>query len=674
NKTDLNTNISLSKLIEHKEINPTSEGFKKEFLIVCNTIKKLFDKVTTRHHSNMIHITLEQILIPGKPGEDSTESISATPEQSEKNKTDTAESSQNQLDSKQVLQENEDSSIELIEKIIKTAYTQAINAKDQGLSDSPEADGSCTEETDCVLDDLFEISISENQTTAFIKKTKKFDGNSQLPVLPDIQDMLRQKQISYGILDDEAIKTWMSKSSVEKIVIASGLEPVHGHDGEIKYHFETNFTNPGKISDDGSIDFRERGDIPYVRKTDLLAQKTPSKEGKPGISVSGINIPVNEVNDPVFVPGPGTELSEDGLAIHAAIDGQPHLDALGTVSVNPELVIPGDIDFETGNIDFKGNIVVKGMIKEGFTVKGINLTAKEIEGGTIDLSGDLNISAGITDSTISAQGNIYAKFINHSTIMGFGNLCVSKEIIDSNIIISGSCQNQTGHIISSNITAKLGIEAGKIGTTASKPAKLMVGMDEHIEMLKKQVEESLEKSMNKSTSLKDDIIKLEDKDQELYRQISEKAHIQDRAQIEIKELEKSIPELEKSNDRVKLQQISKDIQKLIDRAKDAEKELNTIFETQDSIANEIERLKNQINLSEETNKKLVLERKALKDFSKKNTPIAIVSIAKTITQDSIVRGPHASIILKEDTSRCKIQELASQDEGIKFHEMTISDI
>jgi len=550
--SDLKTDISLSSLIEHKQINPTPDDFQKEFIAICKTIQDLFDKVTTRHNADPVNLDLKELLNSKK--QENSQTDSTTPE--------------------------------FIAEIIKTAFTHAVNTDTPGSSKLAGADSSCTK------------------------------------------------------------------------------DPVSGHDGKIKFYFETKVTNPGKITEDGSIDFRERGDIPFANKEDLLAVKTPPQEGKTGIDASGATIPADEVVDPVFVAGPGTEMSEDGLSIHAAIDGQPHLDALGTISINQELVIPGDVDFETGNIDFKGNIVVKGIIKEGFTIKGMNLTAREIDGGVIDVSGDLNVSAGINDSTISTLGNIYAKFINNSNIMGFGNIVISKEIIDSNIVLSGSCLNPTGHIISSKIIAKSGIEAGKIGTSSSKPAKLKVGVDKHIKVLKKQINEALEASVSKSDLLKDEIKKFEDHDQALYQQISEKAHIQDRAQLEIKELKDSDTEGDKT----------KEIKKIVDKAKIAEQELNTIFGTQDNIAKKIEQLKDQNSILEEKNKNYVIEKKALKDFSKKASPQPVVTVAKTITQDTIIKGPHSSIIIKEDTSRCKIQELASGEEGVRFYEMNISDL
>ena len=645
NKNTLNTNISLLSLMEHKEIEATPDAYKNEFLLICKNILDLFDQVTAKNNSDPVKLDLRKIL-------------------------DTKESDAPRKD-----QPKDESAFSgLIEKILKSSFTRTKSKETQSVSNSPEDGDDKTDTGATTPKDYFKISISENQATATIKKIKEFDSNKPMPDLSDLHDMLEQEQISYGLLEDEAIETWISKSCVNQIVIATGEEKVSGHDGKVKFHFKTPYTNPGKITEDGSINFRERGDIPYVRKNDLLAVKTPAQAGKPGISVLGVPIPVEEVIDPVFVNGPGTELSEDGLSIHAAIEGRPHHDALGSITVSPELVIPGNVDFETGNIDFKGNIIVKGMIKEGFSVKGINLTVQEIEGGIIDLKGDLNISAGITDSTISAYGNIYAKFINNSNITGFGNLSVSKEIIDSNIMLSGNCRNPAGHIIASRVTAKLGVEAGKIGTSSSKPVKLRVGVDDHIETLKKQVTEALEASVSKSNLLKDEIKRLEDQDQELYQQISDKTHIQDRVHVEIKELKKLLPELKKSNDIIKLQQASSEIKNLNHATETAEKELNNIFKTQDIIAKKTKQLKDQINLLEEKNKTYVNEKKVLKTFSIKEKPLPVITVAKTITQDSVIKGPHTSLTLNKDISRCKIQELTVEEDGRRFHDMNISDI
>jgi len=611
---------SLLTILEHKEITPGPEVFQDEFIKICRAIKSVFDKFTSLHDIDPVRLDFSKIL-HNEP---------------EKEK-----------------QEKDSTLSEFIKKIITTAFLTPD--QNETSSESTEVSESTAPEGP------FTIEFSENKVKAYLKKNNT-DSDSLQPTLEDILELLQEHQISYGIVEDITINVWIENSFAEKIIIAQGEEPVPGYPGKIEYNFATEYTNPGKINDDGSIDFKDRGDIPFVSGDDVLAVKTPAKESKSGINVLGVPIQVEEFIDPVFTAGQGTKLSEDELTIQADIDGQPNLDAMGTITVNPELAISGDVDFETGNINFKGNIVVNGMVKEGFAVKGVNLTAKELEGAIIDLSGDLNVAAGITDSKISVQGNIYSKFINHSKIMAFGNLEISKEIIDSDIVLSGSCLNQSGHIIASKITAKMGIEAGKVGTASAKPARLNIGVDKHLDTLTEKIQESLTASVSKADLLKDEIKALEDEDQELYSKVSEKAHIQDRAQLDIKELQRTG---ESAN--------TMEIKKLEKQAKNAELELNKIFEAQDKIANDIDRLKKEVSIAEEKNKTFIREKKALKEFAKKDKPKPVITIAKTISQDTMIKGPNSSLILKEDASRCTIQELAKGDDSVQFHEMTISD-
>ncbi len=649
----LDSGPSLSDLMKHKHIRENPEAFKNEFIFLCDLISKEFIPFAENHQMDPDVFNYKNYFnLPGQ--------------------------SEHELEKEN---EKDFPPSELIELIIQKILTTAMDSTQPHPTQPPDTESIEKKETRTadedenphILDEFFTVTISEDKVTAFIEKKLPETGPSQYSAL-EILDLLRTKQIHYGILEDEAINTWLEKSTVNRIAIATGDAPDPGEDGTIAYHFETRFTNPGKINEDGSIDFRDRGQTPFVSVNDLLAQKKPARPGTPGMSVSGTPIEVGEIDDPVFEPGPGTQLSEDGKSILAAVDGQPHLDKLGTISVSPELVIPGDVDFETGNINFNGNIIVKGMIKEGFKVKGINLTVQEIEGGIIDLSGDLRVSDGITEGQISAQGNIYAKFINHSKIMGFGDLCVSKEIIDSSIVLSGKCINQTGHIISSKISAKLGIDAGRIGTEASKQSTLKVGIDEHVAILKEQVVEALEASVLKSNLLKDEIKALEDEDKALYQLISEKAQIQDRAQLDIKEMTKDLKALEKLNDPAQIQLVSDEIKSIRQTADTAEKELSSIFGKQDKIAADIQEFKNQLKTLEEKNKTLVREKKALKVFEQQQKPLPVVTVLKTIVQDTVIKGPHSSVVLFEDRSKCKIQELGSNESGMDLFEMTFCEL
>jgi uncharacterized protein (DUF342 family)/DNA-binding response OmpR family regulator len=611
-KLDLEKKLKILKGLTR----PDPEYFKDRFIAEYKHIKHLFDRIADHYNITMPDFKPEEVLAMTPDPENSTTHIST----------------------------------DIINDII--GYTSA-KAMEKAIMDLSEA-----EKLESVENDLFEILISKDQTKAYIRQIKQPGPDMPRPDLSYILDLMREKQISFGIVDDEAIEEWLENNPDEKFLIAAGEEPVPGTDGKVKYHFKTDFTNPGKINEDGTIDFRQRGDIPYVSCDDLLGEKIPPQHGKPGITVSGTPIAVQEVADPPFTSGPGTRLSEDGLEIRADTDGQPYLDAMGTISVNPELVIKADVNFKTGNIDFKGNIIVKGMVKQGFSVKGTSLTAREIDGAAIEVSGDLNISDGITNAEIKAQGHIYAKFINHSTIYGFKDLCVSKEIIDSTILLSGTCKNVSGRIISSKIAARQGIEAGSVGTDSSVPSRLKIGVDAHINHMIRQIDEKIQSQTDLAGSLKEQIRKLENQDKDIYQQISEKAYIQDRAQILIKET-----------------QNLNEINTLKKKAAKLEQELNAIFEIQDQIAGELQQANTHMANVNEKIKSLEEEKETLKQFLQTNSPLPVMTVAKTIIQDSVVQGPHASVIIKEDISRCRIHETAlEEDDEIIGYEMKISDL
>jgi len=639
-------NITLGDRIGQNNIPVTPESLEGEFSMLCDYIKALFNSIASKTDLDPVVLNLQSLVLPQEqatvPENNAIAAIAAVD----------AGTAAEAVPS------------DLIQKILKTALT---SRPEPGIGDSLEKAGKEIDGVATSLNAYFEISISRDKTTASIQRIKGMDLPGMI-TLPSLLNYIGDQGIIFGIIEDTAIEAWISNLATEEqpFMVARGKAPVASEDGHIKFHFENDFTNPGKLKSDGTIDFRDRGAIPYVHKGDLLAEKKPAKEGKEGMDVFGNPILVEDPLDPIFIFGSGTEIKEEELTIYAAIDGQPHVDAMGNITVNPELMIKGDVDFETGNIDFNGDIIVKGIVKEGFTVKGISLTAQEIEGATIELSGDLHISAGITETTITSVGNVHAKFINHSIVAGFGDLIIQKEIIDSEVTISGACQNSAGHIISSKIIAKQGINAGKIGTSSSKPALLKIGVDEHIQNRIQKIDGRLEKSLGLLLELKEKIKLIETQDQGLYEQITQHAQIQEKAQNETKEITQAIPFLKKDNDVAGLNKATLQIKKLSETAETAEQELNKIFGSQDLYAKQIEQLKEQLNHIEKQNKISVLGKKGLKEFADKTPPLPRLLINGKITQDTIIQGPNSSITLREDLSRSQIQENSMMEDGQYF--------
>jgi hypothetical protein len=177
---------------------------------------------------------------------------------------------------------------------------------------------------------MFEVRLSKNNTQAFLTvKTR----DTHLPDPSHVRQFLEKNRIISGVKEDHEIEAWLFRAMPgdPPFLVATAKEPKYPKNAEIRYHFPTHFLHAGKMSPDGSIDFKDRGDIPYVEDGAFLAAKIFPEQGAPGFDVFGDEIPVDDPVDLAFASGPGTRLSEDGGEIYAVTAGQPHLDALGNV-------------------------------------------------------------------------------------------------------------------------------------------------------------------------------------------------------------------------------------------------------------------------------------------------------------------------------------------------------
>ncbi|MFA5903741.1 MAG: FapA family protein [Desulfobacula sp.] len=524
------------------------------------------------------------------------------------------------------------------------------------------------------LNELFELQLSDNRIEASLR-IKTVDTHHLTPA--HVMRFLEMNKIIYGVKDTDEIESWLFKSLPDDppFVVAEGRDPGYPRNSTIRYHFPVNFLHIGKVLEDGSIDFKERGETPYVESSKLLAEKTPSVRGSAGMDVHGNPIPVEEPVDLSFSPGPGAYISEDGLKIYAETSGRPQLDALGNVSVCHEYKVKGDIGFETGNVSFDGNVIVDGAVKRGFKVKCASLTAKEIQGAELDISGDLNVSYGIENTDlVNVKGTIQAKFIHSSNINAFGDLIVQKEIMDSTIYLSGACTNEHGMISNSRISAKMGISAGTIGNPMSTPSKLTVGVDENINLMVAGLNSTLEANIKSIQELEAEMTALEKENQSLHALITKHAYVQDRAQLELKDLKQKMEAAKSTGDTAAQQELANSAKEIRERAREAEEEIGKGFARQDDISIRIGQDNGRVSEIEEQNRIIIDEKKRLLEFSGRKKPLPEVKVSRKIEPGTYISSANASIRIYDPTVRCRIREHArvSDDTGqTLFYEMKI---
>ncbi|THB76062.1 MAG: DUF342 domain-containing protein [Desulfobacteraceae bacterium] len=524
------------------------------------------------------------------------------------------------------------------------------------------------------LEEHLELSLNQDRTMAHV--TPKV-ALPEIVTVDHVKDYLGKNYIISGVCDDQKLSAFLGRARSEKgvgepFVIAEGKPPKLPQDAKIRYHFQRDYQKAGRIRDDGTIDFTDRGDIPFVKSGTLLAQKVFPIAGEPGVSVTGEEIPVPDPQDMAFAAGAGAQMSEDGSTIHAQSDGQPHLDALGNISVFEELKITGDIGFETGNIDFKGNLVVTGTVKEGFSVRAASLTCQQVEGAEVILTGDLHCSDGIVDATlVNVQGIIQAKYINNSKIESFGDLIVQKEIIDSDIQISGELKNSSGTILSSQISSKMGIEGGRIGTDVAKESRLTVGVDTYVKQLLTKAEKDLDQVFKQMARLGGAVSELDGSTQKLHEQISTFAQTQDLAQQELESyLEKKEEMLTTGHENIPQEMASK-IGSLENRILKTKEEIELEFERLDEIGEQMAEKKEQVRALESSVVTLESHKNKLLELARKKPSVPRVTVSQKIYPGTLIFGPNSSLKLKEIQHRCRIEEIKHQGDDLAAYEMQV---
>lgn len=528
-----------------------------------------------------------------------------------------------------------------------------------------------------IIDGGVKLEVSRDFMAAFLSKTDYFDENMTADKL---KEALLEKEIVNGIVADDMIEGFVRSSGfkTKAFRVAKGIYPVQGKDAKVEFFFNTDYLKAGGVTDDGAIDFKERGEIPHVEEGTVLAEKTPVVEARTGRNIYGEEIETVPGKDVVLKIGKGAKLSEDGFKVIAAVKGFPKYALSGHVYVHQEYVTEGDVDFETGHIRYDGNVNIKGRIKSGFKVSGNDIAAIELDGGIVTAEGDITIAGGINEGTIYAKGNVYARFIHKSQIICMGNVVVEKEIVDSQVECSGTCAVQNGKLISSKVSAKMGVQARNIGTEMAAPNIIKVGHDAFTEKELERNKSRVDKIKERIAGLEKEKEELAEENAQLQKQITELAHVQDRSQLEEKELNSKIAATEQSAENLEeINELRKRIEQLNENAQKAEAGLDQCFDKSDRIDEASGRKDKEIDNLKVRLDDLLEERNNLLKWSKGNPGKPVVIAEGVILPETVIKGRHSEKRIVEQIRYARISEvLVTSEEGqsLNIYEIQVGNI
>ncbi len=347
-----------------------------------------------------------------------------------------------------------------------------------------------------VENEYLSIEVDSNRLTA----TGIFyppSSGGKLMTKQDIISDLVHVGIKCGV-DEALIERFLEdRQYCTELILANSVLPVQGKNAEIQYTFvKDNFGKP-KINEDGTVDFHQLDMISHVDQGDVLAVLTPADPGKPGIDIFGNIIRQAKVVNKILRHGINIHLSEDKTIMYSDVSGHVTLTE-DKVFVSDTYEVPADVGVASGDIDYNGNVLVRGNVVTGFMVKasGDIIVEGVVEGATLIAGGQIVLKRGIQGKSrgqLISKGNITARFLESCEVKSDGDV-VTDAIMHSNVYAKGDIKvtGKKGLMVGGNIKSGTSISAKTIGTAMGIQMKVSIGIDDAIIKENTEIEKAIE--------------------------------------------------------------------------------------------------------------------------------------------------------------------------------------
>ena len=321
------------------------------------------------------------------------------------------------------------------------------------------------------------VSVDSMQARLFIEPPK-YQGADVTPQM--IDEAIQKAKITFGINMQLLQQIKASPQYSRDYLIASGLPPVNGTDGDIKYCFTTKIEARPKVREDGSVDYRDLGIVVNVKRDQVLAEiKLPTK-GVEGMSITGkklVPLSGKSISSPV---GRNTTLSSDGTKLLAAVDGHVSLNG-SRINVVDTFIVPGDVNTSTGNIKSVCNVSIVGSVLQGFLIDAAGNVdiSHNVEGGFVKAGGDISIHGGVVGmgrSKIECNGNLMSNFFENCMATSGGNV-KTESIMNCNIKCTGKLElvGMRAKMMGGQFIVGGDVIANEIGSVSNLPTELILG-------------------------------------------------------------------------------------------------------------------------------------------------------------------------------------------------------
>ncbi len=333
-----------------------------------------------------------------------------------------------------------------------------------------------------------EVSVADDEMTAYADFFPPTEG--MRPIQPeDVEEELSARGVVFGV-DWERITQTLQDCNIDRretrnVPIAVGCQPRH----EVPEHI---VPSPVLARERGTagqgeemrIDYKLRSPFVLVSEGEELARVEPLSLGQVGRTVRDRELPFDIEQHASIQPGANTVL--EGGRLLATCDGTVELKN-GTIQVSEVLQIDSDVDYHTGHVDFPGDVIIKGQIKDGFRVaSGASIFCEEtMDASEITAEKDLTVRCGLIGrkmGSVKVGGTVRVKFIENCYVEAGEGVYSDGGVLNSEIYTLGAVElGKRGVIVGGQVRAQSGVVAAQIGTKTGPKTEIYCGMDYAVE-------------------------------------------------------------------------------------------------------------------------------------------------------------------------------------------------
>ncbi len=333
-------------------------------------------------------------------------------------------------------------------------------------------------------DGYAEISISEDAMNVLATLIPP-RGEGKPITVEYLESILEGSGVVHGVRWEELRERVLEVNSERRIlhgvVLAEGEPPIDEVPAHLRVRRELlrRLESPQPPAEGGSP-YPATVPIVVVRRRDVLARVVPKRKGQPGKDVYGNAVDPSKREVEQISPGQNTRIVE-GELIATKSGRLRYRDQ--SIWVDEKLEVTGSVDYSTGNIEFPGDVLLKGEIKDGFHVWAAGSVNAV---GTVDVSQVFCKKAFVTPGGIigrkgkilRAGGQVSCRFVEHCQVESKSSIFVKEYSYQSDLYsLDRIVLGDEGSLIGGFAMGAHGVVAGELGNEAEVPTEVVVGIN-----------------------------------------------------------------------------------------------------------------------------------------------------------------------------------------------------